>query len=83
VRARREAADRLYSEGRFDEAWAAYGRVLDDAPHSAAALEKLGRIALLRNATQEAERYLSAALERAPWYRRIWPFDVGLKYALG
>jgi hypothetical protein len=78
-----ETGDRLYHGGRFDEAFAAYRQVLDDAPNSSAALEKLGRIALLRNSTDEAESYLSAALERTPWYRRIWPLDLGLKYALG
>jgi hypothetical protein len=83
VRTQLEVGDRLYREGRFDEAGVAYLRVLEASPHSAAVLEKLGRIALLRNATEEAESYLSAAIEHSPWYRRVWPLDIGLKYALG
>ena len=78
-----EAGDKLYQEGCFDEAKAAYLNALALAPANTAVLEKLGLISLWENSAEEAGGYLADALRHTPWYRNYWPLNTELKYHLG
>lgn len=59
-------ADKLYSQGQFDEAALLYARAAADDPSSYAAALGLGRISLLRNDLAEAEKWLKKAMALQP-----------------
>jgi tetratricopeptide (TPR) repeat protein len=83
VKAQLETGDRLYREGRFDAAGAAYLKAQELAPENATVLERLGTIALWNHDPGEAERYFEKALRHTPWYKSFWPLNAQLKYRLG
>ncbi|SEG19076.1 Tetratricopeptide repeat-containing protein [Nonomuraea solani] len=58
--------DRLFRAGRFAEADRAYARLLRANPADAHALARRGRIALLANRFERAERFLTEAIRLAP-----------------
>ncbi len=73
-------AESLYLQGRFDEAKAAFLEVAQRDPTNAAALERLGTIALWENQCDEAKERFGKAWRHRAWHRRHWPFDSQIKY---
>ena len=61
-----ESADRLFQTGEFAQAGELYARIAADRPDDYAATLQLGRIALLSNRLDEAERWLKAAIALRP-----------------
>jgi predicted aspartyl protease len=61
-----ESADRLFQMGEFAEAGEQYARVAADHPDDYSATVQLGRIALLSNRLDDAERWLKKAIELRP-----------------
>ena len=61
-----ESADRLFQTGEFDQAGELYARIAADRPDDYAATLQLGRIALLSNRLDDAERWLKAAIALRP-----------------
>src|SRR5262252_4512819 len=61
-----EAADALFKEGKFDEAEKIYTKVLTADAKNHQATVRLGNIALLGNRLDEAQKWLSRALELKP-----------------
>ncbi len=81
-----EAMDRAhtsYREGRFQEARTAYSKIVASDPKNAAALERLGTIALWENRLENAERHLKSAIECSSGLRKFWPFNLERKARLG
>jgi len=78
-----QRAEERYRSGRFAEAEAEYLRIFESAPHNATLLERLGILALWRNAPGQATHYLTRALAGASWWRRLWPFNIELRSRLG
>jgi len=78
-----DSANMAYVEGNFTEAETLYGRALELSPKNPVVLERLGSLALWKNETQDAERFLSDALKAMPWYEKYWPFTATIKYRLG
>ena len=58
--------DQLFKAGRFAKADQAYARLLRHKPTDAHALAQRGRIALLSNRFEQAERFLTEAVRLAP-----------------
>lgn len=61
-----EAADSAFKTGHFPEAEKLYAAALSQDPKNAAAALRLGRIALLGNRLEEAEKWLNQALAIQP-----------------
>jgi Aspartyl protease/Tetratricopeptide repeat len=61
-----ESADRLFQTGEFAQAGELYARIAADRPDDYAATLQLGRIALLSNRLDDAERWLKAAIALRP-----------------
>ncbi|MCJ7525650.1 MAG: tetratricopeptide repeat protein, partial [Candidatus Aminicenantes bacterium] len=55
-------ADKLYYQGQFTEAALLYAQAAENDPAAYGAVLKLGRISLLRNDLEEAEKWLKKAL---------------------
>ena len=58
-----QEGERLFSEGRVDEARAMFQAAADDCPGNAMAWNNLGVIAMTRDQDREAEKFLRQALE--------------------
>jgi hypothetical protein len=71
-------ADKIYYEGRFDAAAAAYSQLLQDDPSNLSVLERLGLIALWKNKPADALIYFKKARE-ASRFRRFWPMSIELQ----
>jgi hypothetical protein len=61
-----EAADRLFEAGQFDEAREVYARLAANNPNDYSAVLQLGRIALLSNHLEDAQKRLEQALRLRP-----------------
>ena len=75
-------ADAAYLQGKFTEADARYREAVAKDPANAAALEKLGNIALWKNDLAAAETYLKAAQKNQSWFNRRWPMNIPIKMHL-
>jgi tetratricopeptide (TPR) repeat protein len=70
-----EIADRFFQAGQFDEAREGYARAVREHPDDYAAVLQLGRIALLSNELDDAQKWLEHAL-------RVRPADADAKAML-
>jgi len=61
-----DAADRLFQRGEFAQAGERYARIAADHPDDYSAILQLGRIALLSNRLDDAERWLEKAIALRP-----------------
>ncbi len=67
-------ANRLFEAGNFAEAGKLYARIADHDPKDYSATLQLGRIALLSNRLDDAQKWLEVAiaLNRANLHPRLW-----------
>jgi predicted aspartyl protease len=61
-----DSADRLFESGKFAEAGKLYSRIVAQNPKDHSAILQLGRIALLSNRLDEAQKWLEKALALQP-----------------
>jgi hypothetical protein len=61
-----DSADRLFRAGEFAQAGELYARIAADHPDDYSAILQLGRIALLSNRLDDAERWLKSAIALRP-----------------
>jgi predicted aspartyl protease len=61
-----ESADQLFKVGQFDEAREGYARAAKENPNDYSALLQLGRIALLANQLDDAQKWLEQAMRLRP-----------------
>src|SRR5438046_10406647 len=61
-----ESADRLFQAGKFDAAGKHYSKIVAQNPKDHSAILQLGRIALLSNRLDEAQKWLEKALVLQP-----------------
>ncbi|PYL67542.1 MAG: hypothetical protein DMF20_03210 [Verrucomicrobia bacterium] len=61
-----DAADRLFQAGTFAEAAKLYSRVVAEKPNDYSATLQLGRIALLSNRLDDAQKWLEKAISLQP-----------------
>ncbi|PYI58403.1 MAG: hypothetical protein DMC59_08560 [Verrucomicrobia bacterium] len=61
-----ESADRLFQAGKFDAAGKHYSKIVAQNPKDQSAILQLGRIALLSNRLDEAQKWLEKALVLQP-----------------
>src|SRR3954454_13234563 len=57
-----DSADRLFQAGKFTEAGKLYSQVVAQNPEDYSAILKLGRIALLSNRLDDAQKWLETAM---------------------
>jgi Aspartyl protease/Tetratricopeptide repeat len=62
----KDSADRLFQSGQFAEAGKLYSKIVAQNPRDHAAILQLGRIALLSNRLDEAQKWLEKALVLQP-----------------
>ena len=60
------SADGLFQDGKFAEAGELYSRIVAENPKDHSALLQLGRIALLSNRLDDAQKWLQAAIDLKP-----------------
>jgi tetratricopeptide (TPR) repeat protein len=61
-----ESAERLFQEGKFAEAGESYSRIAVQNPKDYSALLQLGRIALLSNRLDDAQKWLEEVTDLKP-----------------
>src|SRR5205809_6132218 len=61
-----DSADRLFQSGKFADAGKLYSRIVAQNPKDHSAILQLGRIALLSNQLNEAEKWLEKAKDLQP-----------------
>src|SRR5215469_9052090 len=61
-----DSADRLFQSGKFDEAGKLYSKIVAQNPKDQSAILQLGRIALLSNRLDEAQKWLKKAEQLQP-----------------
>jgi cytochrome c-type biogenesis protein CcmH/NrfG len=61
-----QTADRLFKAGQFDEGREGYARAVKENPNDYSAVLQLGRIALLSNQLDDAQKWLEQALHLRP-----------------
>jgi predicted aspartyl protease len=77
-----ETANTLYRDGKFDEAEQVYRELHRLTPKNTSVLMRLGELALWKNQTAEAERYLKEAEHHASWLDKKFPFNMQLNASL-
>src|SRR6478609_5758617 len=68
-----EAAAQLFKAGKFTEAGDIYARIVAQDPKDYSAILQLGRVALLANRLDDAQRWLEAAIALQPGDADGWP----------